>query len=72
MNMDAECREKWKNSDDVVEFEARLMDLKSLRERRSIFSAFSQSKKKKIKVNPGKKFFVYPEDMKYENFILLS
>ena len=51
--MDAEWREKWKYSDDVVAFEARLMELKSKRESKSIFSAFSQSKKKKIKLNPG-------------------
>ena len=63
--------EKWKNSDDVVEFDARLMELKSRREKRFIFSAFSQSKKKNIKLNPGKKSFVLHEDMRYEIFILL-
>ena len=51
--MDAEWREKWKNSDDVDAFETRLIELKSKRESKTIFSAFSHSKKKRIKLNSG-------------------
>ena len=51
--MDAEWREKRKNSDDVDAFETRLIELKSKRESKTIFSAFSHSKKKRIKLNSG-------------------
>ena len=51
--MDAEYREKWKNSDDVDAFETSLIELKSKRESKTIFSAFSHSKKKRIKLNSG-------------------
>ena len=51
--MDAEWREKWKNSDDMDAFETRLIELKFKRDSKAIFSEFSHSKKKKIKLNSG-------------------
>ena len=51
--IDPEWREKWKNSDDVDAFETLLIELKSKRESKIIFSAFSHSKRKRIKLNSG-------------------
>jgi len=49
--MDAEWREKWKNTAYADTFEMRLIELKSKRESKTIFSAFSQSKNKRLKLN---------------------
>ena len=52
-SMDKEWREKWKKCEDEEAFEARLIELKSKHEKKNIFSAFGQSKRKKIKLSPG-------------------